>query len=123
MTTSASRVETIERTERPWGWYETLSEALGYKVKRIRLHPGQQFSLQKHHQRAEHWVVVQGTARVTIGERQFDLQPGEACDIARGQVHRLANRTDDPVEIVEVQFGDEMGEGDIDRPEDDYDRD
>lgn len=123
MTTSNSRVETIERTERPWGWYETVSEAPGNKVKRIRVHPGQQLSLQKHHQRAEHWVVVLGTARITIGQRQFDMQPGEACDIAKGQVHRLANQTDEPVEIVEVQFGDYLGEDDIVRLEDDYGRD
>ena len=66
---TTSRTETIERTERPWGWYETVSEVSGNKVKRIRVHPGQKLSLQKHHQRAEHWVVVQGTARVTVGER------------------------------------------------------
>jgi mannose-6-phosphate isomerase len=68
-------------------------------------------------------VVVQGTARITIGERQFDMQPGEACDIARGQVHRLTNQTDEPVEIIEVQFGDYLGEDDIVRLEDDYGRD
>lgn len=123
MTADTSRLETIERIERPWGWYETVSEAPGNKVKRIRVLPGQRISLQKHHQRAEHWVVVEGTASITIGERQFDLQPGEACDIARGQVHRLANRTDEPVEIIEVQFGDELSEGDIVRLQDDYERD
>ena len=73
---TTSRTETIERTERPWGWYETVSEVSGNKVKRIRVHPGQKLSLQKHHQRAEHWVVVQGTARVTVGEREVDLLPG-----------------------------------------------
>jgi mannose-6-phosphate isomerase len=123
MTTSTSRLETIERVERPWGWYETVSEAPGSKVKRIHVVPGQRISLQKHHQRAEHWVVVEGTASITIGERQFDLQPGEACDIARGQVHRLANRTDEAVEIIEVQFGDDLSEGDIVRLQDDYERD
>lgn len=123
MTSSTSRTETIERVERPWGWYETVSEAPGSKVKRIRVQPGQRIGLQKHHQRAEHWVVITGTASVTIGERQFDLQPGEACDIARGQVHRLANRTDEAVEIVEVQFGDHLAEDDIVRLQDDYERD
>ena len=123
MTSSTSRTETIERVARPWGWYETVSEAPGSKVKRIRVQPGQRISLQKHHQRAEHWVVITGTASVTIGERQFDLQPGEACDIARGQVHRLANRTDEAVEIVEVQFGDHLAEDDIVRLQDDYERD
>ena len=116
------RTETIERTERPWGWYETISEVPGNKIKRIGVHPGQQLSLQKHHQRAEHWVVTTGTARVTLDDRQFDLQPGEYCDIAIGQVHRLANLTNGPVEIVEVQFGSYLGEDDIVRLQDDYGR-
>jgi mannose-6-phosphate isomerase-like protein (cupin superfamily) len=99
-----------------------VSEVAGNKVKRIRVHPGQQLSLQKHHQRAEHWVVVLGTARITLDERQFDLQAGQACDIAVGQVHRLSNLTAEPVEIVEVQFGDYLGEDDIVRLEDIYGR-
>ena len=119
---TTSRTETIERTERPWGWYETVSEVSGNKVKRTRVHPGQKLSLQKHHQRAEHWVVVQGTARVTVGEREVDLLPGQHIDIAIGEVHRLANLTNDPVEIVEVQFGSYLGEDDIVRLQDDYGR-
>jgi len=116
------RAETIERTLRPWGWYETISEVPGNKIKRIGVFPGQQLSLQKHHQRAEHWVVTEGIARVTLDDRQFDLKPGEYCDIAIGQVHRLANLTDGPVEIVEVQFGSYLGEDDIVRLQDDYGR-
>jgi mannose-6-phosphate isomerase len=116
------RTETIERTERPWGWYETISEVAGNKVKRIGVLPGQQLSLQKHHQRAEHWVVTQGVARVTLDDKVFDLALGQHCDIAVGQVHRLANLTDGPVEIVEVQFGAYLGEDDIVRLQDDYGR-
>jgi mannose-1-phosphate guanylyltransferase/mannose-6-phosphate isomerase len=116
------RTETVERTQRPWGWYETVSEVAGNKIKRIGVLPGQQISLQKHHQRAEHWVVVQGVARVTLDERTFDLPRGGHCDIAVGQVHRLANVTTDPVEIVEVQFGSYLGEDDIVRLQDDYGR-
>ncbi|MEO6321905.1 MAG: phosphomannose isomerase type II C-terminal cupin domain, partial [Polaromonas sp.] len=86
-----SRTETIARYERPWGWYETVSEVPGSMVKRIRVHPGQQISLQKHLRRAEHWVVVLGTAQVTVGERVLDLVPGQHMDIAVGEVHRLAN--------------------------------
>jgi len=119
---TTTRTETIERTERPWGWYETVSEVSGNKVKRIRVHPGQKLSLQKHHQRAEHWVVVLGTARVTVGVRELDLVPGQHIDIAIGEVHRLANQTLDPVEIVEVQFGTYLGEDDIVRLQDDYGR-
>ena len=116
------RTEAIERTVRPWGWYETVSEAPGNKVKRIRVNPGQQLSLQKHHQRAEHWVVVLGTAVVTVDQRIVELTPGQHVDIPLGAVHRLTNKTDAPVEIVEVQFGDYLGEDDIVRLQDDYGR-
>jgi mannose-1-phosphate guanylyltransferase/mannose-6-phosphate isomerase len=116
------RTETIERTLRPWGWYETVSEVSGNKIKRIGVLPGQQISLQKHHRRAEHWVVVQGTAQVTLGEQTLELATGQSCDIAIGQVHRLANHTAALVEIVEVQFGDYLGEDDIVRLQDDYGR-
>ena len=119
---TTNRTETIERTERPWGWYETVSEVVGNKVKRIRVHPGQKLSLQKHHQRAEHWVVVLGRAQVTVGERVVELIPGQHIDIAIGEIHRLANQTPDPVEIVEVQFGSYLGEDDIVRLQDDYGR-
>ncbi len=112
----------LKRTQRPWGWYETVSEVPGNKIKRIGVLPGQQISLQKHYQRAEHWVVVQGTARVTLDAQTFDLTQGQHCDIALGQVHRLANLTKDPLEIVEVQFGAYLGEDDIVRLSDDYGR-
>lgn len=117
-----TRTQTIERTTRPWGWYETVSEAPGHKIKRIGVSPGQRISLQKHSQRAEHWVVVKGTAHVTLGDASFDLALGEHCDIAVGQVHRLSNLTAQPVEIVEVQFGAYLGEDDITRLGDDYGR-
>ena len=119
---SSFRTQTVERTTRPWGWYETVSEVPGSKIKRIGVHPGQQLSLQRHHQRAERWVVVEGTAHVTLGEQVFDLAAGGHCDIALGQVHRIANRTQQPVEIVEVQFGAYLGEDDIERLQDDYGR-
>jgi len=120
--TTTCRTETIERTERPWGWYETVSEVPGNKIKRIGVLPGQQLSLQKHRQRSEHWVVVQGTARVTLDDRVFDLAAGQHCDIAVGQVHRITNITNSLVEVVEVQFGQYLGEDDIVRLQDDYGR-
>jgi mannose-1-phosphate guanylyltransferase/mannose-6-phosphate isomerase len=120
--TTTFKTETVEHTERPWGWYESISEAPGNKVKRIRVHPGQKLSLQKHSQRAEHWIVVTGTARITVDQREFDLTPGQHCDIATGQVHRLANLTNEPVEIIEVQMGGYLGEDDIVRLQDDYGR-
>lgn len=121
-TSTEWRTQNIERTLRPWGWYETISEVGSTKVKRIGVLPGQQLSLQKHHRRAEHWVVVEGVAEVTLDERTVVLRRGEHCDIALGQVHRLANRTTEPVEIVEVQMGDYLGEDDIVRLQDDYGR-
>ena len=111
-----------DRTIRPWGWFETVSEVPGFKIKRIQVFPGQQISLQKHARRAEHWVVVQGLAHVTLDQQSFDLAVGGHCDIACGQVHRLANRTEAPMEIVEVQFGEYLGEDDIVRLQDDYQR-
>jgi mannose-6-phosphate isomerase len=112
----------LDRTVRPWGWYETVSDVPGSKIKRIGVLPGQQLSLQKHHHRSEHWVVVQGTARVTLDAQTFDLAVGQHCDIALGQVHRLTNLTLEPVEIVEVQFGSYLAEDDIVRLSDDYGR-
>ena len=110
------------RTQRPWGWYETVSEAPQHKIKRLGVSPGQRISLQKHSQRAEHWVVVRGEARVTLGADTFDLMVGQHCDIAPGQVHRLSNLTAEPLEIIEVQFGAYLGEDDIVRLGDDYGR-
>ncbi len=125
--TSTFRTHSVEHTERPWGWYESIDEASGLKVKRIAVHPGKQLSLQKHAQRAEHWVVVRGTAVVTLGNadgslREITLTVGQHCDIALGQIHRLANRTSDPLEIVEVQLGNYLGEDDITRLADDFGR-
>ena len=120
--TTETRTESIERTFRPWGWYETLLEVPGHKIKRICVAPGQQLSLQKHARRAEHWVVAQGTARVTLDERSFDLVAGQHCDIALGQVHRISNLSGLPVVVVEVQFGEYLGEDDITRLQDDYGR-
>jgi mannose-6-phosphate isomerase len=119
---TTTRTVAIERTARPWGWYETVYEAPGHKIKRIGVHPGQQISLQLHHRRAEHWVVVVGTATVTVGEQVLQMQPGQHIDIALGAVHRLANVGTGPVEILEVQFGDYLGEDDIVRLQDDYGR-
>lgn len=111
-----------ERTLRPWGWYQTISEVPGHKIKRIHVLPGQQISLQKHLRRREHWVVVRGSARVTVGSRVLTLSVGGHADIDVDEVHRLANLGAEPVEIVEVQFGSYLGEDDIVRLSDDYGR-
>jgi mannose-6-phosphate isomerase len=120
---SKSSTEASERVDRPWGWYETLIEHEGYKVKRIQVEPGQQLSLQKHNQRAEHWAVVQGRAVITLDERVVVLSVGQHCDIAVGQVHRLRNpSSSESVQIIEVQYGRYLGEDDIVRLQDDYGR-
>ncbi len=107
---------------RPWGSYETLVTAERFQVKRIIVNPEQQLSLQLHHHRAEHWIVVRGTATVTCGEREFTLSEDESTYIPLGTKHRLANPGVIPLEIIEVQSGAYLGEDDIVRFEDVYGR-
>ncbi len=111
-----------QRVYRPWGSYESLTVAEGFQVKRIVVNPGQQLSLQKHFHRAEHWVVVSGIAEVTCDDRVMHLAQDQSTYIPQGSVHRLANRTDSPVVLIEVQSGSYLGEDDIVRLEDDYGR-
>ena len=113
----------LHRTvSRPWGAYTVLEEAPGFKIKRIEVRPGAALSLQLHHRRSEHWVVVRGTARVTNGEREFDVRPNESTYIPVETRHRLENRASEPLVIIEVQCGDYLGEDDIVRFEDKYGR-
>jgi mannose-1-phosphate guanylyltransferase/mannose-6-phosphate isomerase len=107
---------------RPWGWYDSLEKGPNFQVKRIGVNPGASLSLQMHHRRAEHWVVVRGTGRVTRGEEVFDLHENESTFIPLGTKHRLQNTTEQPLEIIEVQCGDYLGEDDIVRFEDVYAR-
>jgi mannose-1-phosphate guanylyltransferase/mannose-6-phosphate isomerase len=107
---------------RPWGSYESLVNADRFQVKRIVVNPGGILSLQKHHHRAEHWIVVQGTAEVTCEDKVFMLGVDESTYIPLGHKHRLANRGDQPLELIEVQSGDYLGEDDIVRFEDVYGR-
>lgn len=107
---------------RPWGHYEILSERENHKVKSIIVQPGKRLSLQKHKRRAEHWVVVSGTAIVTLGEKEIPLKAGESVDIPRGAVHRITNPGTEPLTFVEAQMGDYFGEDDIIRLEDDFGR-
>lgn len=110
------------RVYRPWGSFASLEQGPGFQVKRITVAPGQKLSLQYHHHRAEHWTVVAGTARVTVDDTVQDLQANESVFIPLGAVHRLENPGDDPVEVIEVQCGDYLGEDDIVRLEDTYGR-
>ena len=111
------------RVYRPWGSYESLIEGDRFQVKRITVNPGQRLSLQMHHHRSEHWIVVHGTAEVTHEERVFTLQEDESTYIPVGHKHRLANPGRIPLELIEVQTGSYLGEDDIVRFEDVYGRD
>ncbi len=114
-------LEYLEHTkvDRPWGSYTVLEEGKGYKVKRISVLPGRRLSLQMHDRRSEHWVVIAGTARVTREETVYELGPGESTEIPRQTRHRLGNPGPLPLEIIEVQYGDYVGEDDIVRYQDD----
>lgn len=110
------------RVHRPWGWYQTMDLGDRFRVKRIQVAPGKKLSLQKHHHRAEHWVVVRGTAEVTCDGETFLLRENESTFLPLGCVHRLANPGKIPVEIIEVQTGAYLEEDDIVRFEDDFGR-
>lgn len=114
--------ENHTKVARPWGFYETVDQGERFQVKRITVHPGQQLSKQMHHHRAEHWVVVKGTARVTCGEKVFLLTENQSTYIPVGEVHRLENPGTIDLELVEVQSGPYLGEDDIVRFEDKYQR-
>jgi mannose-6-phosphate isomerase len=107
---------------RPWGSFHVLDEQAGFKVKRIVVTPGGRLSLQSHKHRSEHWTVVNGTATVTVGEAVKAMTRGQSVDISLGAKHRLENLGKDLVEIIEVQFGDYLGEDDIIRYDDVYNR-
>jgi mannose-1-phosphate guanylyltransferase/mannose-6-phosphate isomerase len=110
------------KVHRPWGWYDSIDEAERFKVKRIMVKPGASLSLQKHHHRAEHWIVVKGTAEVTCGSKVILLTENQSTYIPLGEMHRLANPGNIPLEIIEVQSGSYLGEDDILRFEDTYGR-
>ncbi len=108
--------------QRPWGTFTVLDEGDGYKVKRIEVFPGKRLSYQKHSQRAEHWVVVQGTAKVTLDDREIVVEAGQAIDIRVGSAHRVENPGEQTLIFIEVQRGNYLGEDDIVRLQDDFGR-
>jgi mannose-1-phosphate guanylyltransferase/mannose-6-phosphate isomerase len=110
------------QVHRPWGWYDSIDSGSRFQVKRIMVKPGASLSLQKHHHRAEHWIVVCGTAEVTNGDQVILLTENQSTYIPVGQVHRLSNPGRVPLEIIEVQSGSYLGEDDIVRYEDTYGR-
>lgn len=126
----AARLKQEQRSEallhrqvsRPWGSYEGVDAGERFQVKRIVVNPGASLSLQKHHHRAEHWVVVSGTARVTCGDQVITLSENQSTYIPLGETHRLENPGQIPLQIIEVQSGSYLGEDDIVRIEDEYGR-
>jgi len=106
----------------PWGIYTVLEEDRNFKVKRIEVLPGKRLSYQKHSKRAEHWFVVDGTAKVTLDGAEIIVRAGEAIDIPIGAAHRVENPGDTDLVFIEVQRGNYLGEDDIVRLEDDYGR-
>ena len=119
---SRVEIDNHRKVLRPWGYYDSIDFDLGFQVKRICVNPGSKISLQKHKFRSEHWVVVKGTALITCGNKVFELKDNESTFIPKGEIHRLENKGTIPLEIIEVQTGDYLGEDDIIRLEDDYQR-
>ncbi len=107
---------------RPWGSFTILEEARGYKIKRIEVKPGHRLSLQMHHHRSEHWIVVSGTARVLCGETEQVLSSNQSTYVPQCTAHRLENPGVIPLILIEVQNGEYLGEDDIIRFQDDYAR-
>ena len=114
--------EDYNRIIKPWGYYETLMELEESKVKLLSVTPGEKISLQKHAYRTEKWFVIQGDAKVTRGDEELNLQPGDTITIEKNQLHRLENDSKNPLKIIEVQTGSYFGEDDIVRVEDTYGR-
>jgi mannose-1-phosphate guanylyltransferase/mannose-6-phosphate isomerase len=117
-----SQAETLPRDYRPWGWYESLTVGPRFQVKRIVVNPGAALSLQSHHHRSEHWIVVEGTAKVTVDERVELLSENQSIYIPLGAIHRMENPGRLPLTLIEVQTGAYLGEDDIIRYEDVYAR-
>jgi mannose-1-phosphate guanylyltransferase len=114
--------ENHRKVFRPWGYYDCIDSGLGFQVKRILVNPGAKLSLQKHQYRAEHWIVVKGVASITFGDKFFTLCENQSTFIPKNKIHRLDNKESSTLEIIEIQTGDYLGEDDIIRLEDDYQR-
>ena len=119
---SRSEKDDNRKVYRPWGYFDSIDYGEGFQVKRLFINPGAKLSLQKHQKRAEHWVVVKGIALVTCGEKKYKLTENQSTYIPKGEIHRLENCEKIPLEIIEIQTGNYLGEDDIIRLEDDYER-
>lgn len=123
METVEDQINTPEHEKRPWGSFTVIDEGRSFKVKRIEVLPEKRLSYQRHSRRAEHWYVVNGTAKVTLNDAEILVKTGESIDIATGDAHRVENPSSlDVLTFIEVQTGDYFGEDDIERLEDDFGR-
>ena len=109
-----------EKEYRPWGWFESLTSYPGYQVKKLFVYPFSKLSLQKHKYRSEHWIVVKGIATVQIENSTVEIATNNSTYINAGEIHRLSNKTNHELIVIEVQTGSYLGEDDIERIEDDY---
>ena len=119
----SEEINTHLKVNRPWGSYTVLEEGDRYKIKRIVVNPGAKLSHQMHHHRSEHWVVVSGTAKITIGDRVFNIHPNESTYVPMSTKHRLENPGKVPLHMIEIQNGEYLKEDDIIRYDDDFGRD
>jgi mannose-6-phosphate isomerase len=119
--TVAANGSAAPRTERPWGWFETLATGEGYAVKRLRILAGRRLSLQRHQHRCEHWIIASGSGRVTCEGTSLEVAAGDTLSIPVGSLHRAAAGAAD-LEIIEVQRGELLSEEDIERFDDDFGR-
>ena len=119
---SVSESGQIAWVEKPWGRYSTIRRGPGYQVKSLIVYPGQELSLQLHRRRSERWIVVSGSGRAHVNGRTREMRIGDQLSVPAGTKHRLGNPNAEPFEIIEVQFGDYLGEDDIERFEDRYGR-
>ena len=119
-----NRTESLHHRQvyRPWGFYDLIDSGNNFQVKHISVKPGGKLSLQKHQYRSEHWVIVKGVALITRGDDVFKLVENQSTNIPKGMIHRLENCEDSPLEIIEIQTGEYLGEDDIIRLEDEYQR-
>jgi len=119
---TSAGMEKLVEVDRPWGYYTVMGSGPGFQIKKIVVNPGQALSLQMHYHRSEHWIVINGTAKVTIGEIESIIHENEGVFIPQTMKHRIENPGRLPLEIIEVQNGTYLGEDDIVRFEDKYDR-
>ena len=117
-----TEIENHRKVYKPWGYYDSIDTGYNFQVKRILVNPGAKLSLQKHLHRAEHWVVVSGVAKITCGNKIYNLEKNQSTYIPKGEIHRLENIENYPLEIIEVQTGNYLGEDDIIRLKDHYQR-